>query len=333
MADRHPARPAVRGGSDGQAVALHDLPSPVSGFTVGSYVVITPVLGLILLGAKISGRVWVAVALALAAMTAFTLLRGMEGGDISLPALVTTLLSAVLYSGHTLLLGNSALARQEAYAVTVIQLGTIALMTGVLAAPDGLTLPATAGDWAILGHLSIVACALGFLARSFGQVHVPPVPAAVILSAQPLWVTALAVAVYGEPLTWTLFLGGGLIAFAMLLVVLPGRLQISSSGERPSSAAVAVRTYSAMRARVSTRLCTVTWVDSPSMSEMIRQVEPSESAQVKAPALTPSSMIARRACFQRMSILRHISSRSALRIDSAQASIHRAHALDLPVGG
>jgi drug/metabolite transporter (DMT)-like permease len=211
-------------GQTAQAVALHDLPSPVSGFTVGSYVVITPVLGLILLGAKISGRVWVAVALALAAMTAFTLLRGMEGGDISLPALVTTLLSAVLYSGHTLLLGNSALARQEAYAVTVIQLGTIALMTGVLAAPDGLTLPATAGDWAILGHLSIVACALGFLARSFGQVHVPPVPAAVILSAQPLWVTALAVAVYGEPLTWTLFLGGGLIAFAMLLVVLPGRL-------------------------------------------------------------------------------------------------------------
>ncbi|MFC7649507.1 EamA family transporter [Streptosporangium lutulentum] len=62
-----------------QAVALHDLPSPVSGFAVGSYVVITPVLGLILLGAKISGRVWVAVALALAAMTAFTLLREMEG--------------------------------------------------------------------------------------------------------------------------------------------------------------------------------------------------------------------------------------------------------------
>ncbi|MFC7649508.1 EamA family transporter [Streptosporangium lutulentum] len=134
------------------------------------------------------------------------------------------MLSAVLYSAHTLMLGNSAVARQNAYAVTVIQLGTIAVMTGVLAVPDGLTLPATPGDWAILGHLSIVACALGFLARSFGQVHVPPTPAAVILSAQPLWVTALAVAMYGEPLTWTLLLGGGLIAFAMLLVVLPGRL-------------------------------------------------------------------------------------------------------------
>ncbi|MER5649326.1 DMT family transporter [Streptosporangium sp. NPDC002524] len=218
-------------GQTAQAVSLHDLPSSVSGFTVGSYVVITPVLGLFLLGARTPRRVWAAVALAMAAMTAFTLLRGSEG-DIAMPALAATLLSAVLYAAHTLVLGNSAEARQNAYAVTVIQLGTIAVMTGVLAAPDGLTLPSAPGDWAILGHLSIVACALGFLARSWGQVHVPPVPAAVILSAQPLWVTALAVALYGEPLTTGVYLGGGLIALAMLLVVLPKGLFSSARRKR-----------------------------------------------------------------------------------------------------
>ncbi|WP_176728567.1 DMT family transporter [Planobispora rosea] len=209
-------------GQTAQAVALHDLPSPVSGFTVGSYVVITPVLGLILLGARLSGRTWTAVALATAAMTAFTLLRGGGETDISLPALVLTLLSAILYSAHTLVLGSFERARQDAYAVAVIQLGVIAVMTGILAVPDGITLPATPADWTILGHLSIVACALGFLARSFGQVHVPPAPAAVILSAQPLWVTALAAVVYGEALTWAVLLGGALIATAMLLTVLPG---------------------------------------------------------------------------------------------------------------
>ncbi|MFF3441479.1 DMT family transporter [Streptosporangium sp. NPDC002721] len=208
-------------GQTAQAVSLHDLPSSVSGFTVGSYVVITPVLGLLLLGARTPARVWAAVALAMAAMTAFTLLRGSAEGEVALPALVATLSSAILYAAHTLVLGNSAEARQNAYAVTVIQLGTIAAMTGVLAAPDGLTLPSAPGDWVILGHLSIVACALGFLARSWGQVHVPPVPAAVILSTQPLWVTALAVGMYGEPLTVGVYLGGGLIALAMLLVVLP----------------------------------------------------------------------------------------------------------------
>lgn len=209
-------------GQTAQAVALHDLPSSVSGFAVGSYVVITPILGLILTGARITGRTWVAVALATAAMAAFTLLKEAEGGDVSLPALAVTLLSAVLYAAHTLVLGGYADARRDAYPIAVIQLGTIALMTGILAVPDGLTLPATPADWAVLGHLSVVACALGFLARSFGQLHVPPVPAAVILSAQPLWVTALAVVAYGEPLTGTFLVGGGLIALAMLMVVLPG---------------------------------------------------------------------------------------------------------------
>lgn len=233
-------------GQTAQAVALHDLPSSVSGFTVGSYVVITPVLGLVLLGASVPFRTWIAVALATAAMTIFTLLRGTEGGAVPLPALAVTLLSAVLYAGHTLVLGNFAGARRDAYAVAVIQLGTIALMTGFLAAPDGLTLPRTPMDWVIMGHLSVVACALGFLARSFGQIHVPAAPAAVILSAQPLWVTALAIALYGERLTWTVFLGGGLIALAMLLVVLP-RGMLSAAGRRETGRALQRRPYGRTR--------------------------------------------------------------------------------------
>lgn len=208
-------------GQTAQAVALRDLPSSISGFTVGSYVVITPVLGLILAGAAVSGRTWVAVGLSTAGMTVFTLFREAEGVSVSLLALSLTLLAAVLYAGHTLVLGGFAGARGGAYAITVIQLGVIAFMTGVLAVPGGLALPRTPGDWGILAHLSLVACALGFLARSFGQLHVPPTPAAVILSGQPLWVTALAVAAYGERLTWTVFLGGGLTALAMLLAVLP----------------------------------------------------------------------------------------------------------------
>ncbi|WP_449063033.1 DMT family transporter, partial [Planomonospora algeriensis] len=217
-------------GQTAQAVALHDLPSPVSGFTVGSYVVITPILGLAVLGTRLSRRTWGAVTLAAVALVSFTLLRGTAGQDVSLPALGVTLLAAVLYSAHTLVLGASGRARQDAYAVTVIQLGVIAAMTGLLAVPDGLTLPGTPGDWAILGHLSVVACALGFLARSFGQAHLPPVPAAVILSSQPLWVTALAAVAYGEALTWSVLLGGGLIAAAMLLVVAPGRRPAAGAG-------------------------------------------------------------------------------------------------------
>jgi Permeases of the drug/metabolite transporter (DMT) superfamily len=212
-------------GQTAQSVALHELPSAVSGFAVGSYVVITPLLGMIFLRAHVGMRVWVAAALALAALTTFTVLREGDGDEISLPALVLTLFAAVMYAVHTLVLGHR---RRDAYAVAVIQLGTIAVITGVLALPGGITLPATGTDWALLLHLALIACALGFLARSFGQQHVRPMPAAVILAAQPLWVTAFAVVLYGDPLTWRVFLGGALIAAAVVLV-LPRRFDLEST--------------------------------------------------------------------------------------------------------
>jgi drug/metabolite transporter (DMT)-like permease len=212
-------------GQTAQAVALQELPSAVSGFAVGSYVVITPLLGMVFLRARIGARVWFAAALALAALVVFTLLREAEGEEISLPALALTLMAAVMYAVHTLVLGTR---RRDAYAVAVIQLGTIAVLTGVMALPGGITLPESAADWGLLLHLALIACALGFLARSFGQQHVRPVPAAVILAAQPVWVTAFAVVLYGDPLTWRVFLGGGLIAVAVLLV-LPRRFDLESA--------------------------------------------------------------------------------------------------------
>jgi len=95
-------------------------------------------------------------------------------------------------------------------------------MTGVLAAREGLVVPATLPDWGILAHLSVVSCALGFLARSYGQAHVPAVPSAVLMSSQPLWVTVIAVIWFHEQVGSSMIVGGGLMAAAMLLAV-PGR--------------------------------------------------------------------------------------------------------------
>ncbi|MDF5758108.1 DMT family transporter [Spongiactinospora sp. TRM90649] len=210
-------------GQTAQAVALHSLPSSVSGFAVGCNVVMTPVLGLLVLRMRISRRVWVAVALSAGAMAVFTLLRGVEGQDVSFLALSATLGAAALYAAHTLVLGRLTTDRPaDGYAITVIQLATIAVMTGALSLPGGLTLPATGTDWAVLAHLAVVSCALGFLARTYGQAHVRAVPAAVLLSSQPLWVALLSVLVYGEPLTVSVVVGGAMVALAMLLVVLPG---------------------------------------------------------------------------------------------------------------
>ncbi|MFI6740756.1 DMT family transporter [Nonomuraea sp. NPDC050451] len=211
-------------GQAGQAVALHGLPSSLSGFAVGCSVVITPILALVLFKVRVPRRIWAGVVLALAGMTVFTLLRGVEDHDVSVLALGVTLSAAALYSGHTLLLAQLSKRGEtfHAYALTVIQLFTIGLLTGVAAVRDGVVLPSGGSDWLILGHLAVVSCALGFLARSYGQAHVTAVPSAILMSSQPLWVAAISVIWFHEQIGWSMVVGGGLMAGAMLLA-LPAR--------------------------------------------------------------------------------------------------------------
>ncbi|MEV4576384.1 DMT family transporter [Nonomuraea jabiensis] len=241
-------------GQAGQAAALHGLPSSLSGFAVGCSVVITPILALVLFKVKVPTRIWVGVVLALAGMTVFTLLRGVEGHEISVLALGVTLSAAALYSGHTLLLAHLSKRGEtfHAYALTVIQLFTIGLFTGVVAVRDGVVLPSGGSDWLILGHLAVVSCALGFLARSYGQAHVTAVPSAILMSSQPLWVAAISVIWFHEQIGWGMVVGGGLMAGAMLLA-LPARTAALGK-ERPSAnqallavAARAARTLADLR--------------------------------------------------------------------------------------
>jgi drug/metabolite transporter (DMT)-like permease len=217
-------------GQTAQAIALGSLSSAVSGFAVGCSVVITPILALVVFRAKVPRRIWAGVVLALAGMTAFTLLRGAEEREVSVVALAVTLSAAALYAGHTLMLGQlSKGAAFHPYALTVVQLAVIGLLTGAVGARDGITLPAGAPDWLLLAHLSVVSCAMGFLARSYGQAHVPAVPSAILMSSQPVWVALIAVIWFDEPVGWSMMVGGGLMAGAMLLAV-PHRGGVPAKG-------------------------------------------------------------------------------------------------------
>ncbi|MEU8362393.1 DMT family transporter [Nonomuraea sp. NPDC048882] len=211
-------------GQVGQALALDHLPSAVSGFAVGCTVIVTPILSLLLFREPVRRRIWGGVLLALTGMTVFTLLRGVEGHKVSVLALGVTLTAAALYAGHTLMLAR--LSRRPsgfpAYALTVIQLFTIGGLTGGAAVRDGISVPGSVSDWLILAHLSVVACALGFLARSYAQAHVPAVPSQILMSSQPVWVAVIAVVWFHEEIGWGMVAGGVLMAGATLLA-LPAR--------------------------------------------------------------------------------------------------------------
>jgi drug/metabolite transporter (DMT)-like permease len=218
-----------------QTLGLKALPSSVSGFVTGSYVVMTPLLGLAWFRTRVTARTWTAVGSAVAGLAAFTLMAGGNGGRVPAGGLALTLVSAALYAVHVVALGRWS-RPGEVYALTVIQIGTMALVLTAVAVPGGITVPGTAADWAGLVYLATFAGALSFLAQTWAQSRVPAVTAAVVMSVEPLWATAFAVLLYGEAAGWSLPVGGGCVLLATILVALPSRATPAPPPLRPAAA-------------------------------------------------------------------------------------------------
>jgi drug/metabolite transporter (DMT)-like permease len=205
-----------------QTYGLKDLPSPVSGFVTGCYVVMTPLLTLLWFRTRISARTWTAAGLASAGLATFTLMAGGDGGTISATGLILTVLSAALYAVYVVALSRWS-RPEEAYALSVIQIGVLAIVLTAAALPDGIAVPSSAADWAGLVYLATIAGALTFLIQTWAQAHVPAATAAVVMSVEPVWATAFAVLLYNEAAGWPLAVGGGCLLTAMILVAVPSR--------------------------------------------------------------------------------------------------------------
>jgi len=197
-----------------QTVGLQTTAASVSGFLTGMYVVLTPLLAALVLRARLSRTVWVAVSVSTVGLGVLSL----QGLALSSGAALT-LASAALYAVH--ILGLGAWSRgSDALGLTLVQLLTISLLCLVGALPGGLMLPSTRGDWAALLYMALVAGALALLVQTWAQAHLAPTRAAIIMTMEPAWAAGLAVAFGGERLGLRLLVGGTLVLGAMLLVEL-----------------------------------------------------------------------------------------------------------------
>ena len=200
-----------------QTVGLQYTSASVSGFVTGMYVVFTPLLGAVLLRARIGRTVWLAVGLATAGLAALSLQGFAIGGGEAL-----TLASAVLYAAHIVGLGVCSSGR-NALGLTVVQLLTITAVCGAAAAPGGVVLPSTGGDWFALVYMALVAGALALVVQTWAQAHLAATRAAIIMTMEPVWAGFFAVLLGGERLGPRVVLGGGLVLAAMYLVELGPR--------------------------------------------------------------------------------------------------------------
>ena len=200
-----------------QTVGLEHTDASVSGFVTGTYVVLTPVLGAVLLRDRIPGSTWLAVGLATVGLAVLSL-RGMSVGFGE----AVTLAAAVLYALHIIGLGRYSTAA-SATGLATVQAFVITGVTLVGAVPDGITLPQGGGQWASLLYMALVAGAVALWAQTWAQSHMPATRAAIVMTMEPVFAAFFAVLLGGESLTARMLLGGGLVLTAMYVVEILGR--------------------------------------------------------------------------------------------------------------
>ena len=202
-----------------QTFGLLHTSATVAGFITGMFVVFTPLIGWAVLGEPVARQVWLAVVLATIGLGLISL-NGLSMGFGEL----LTLGAAVMYAGQIVGLARWSTA-SDAYGLTVLQLGVVALMC-LLASPleGGMAMPPSAGVWAAILFLALAATALAFLAQTWAQTHMSAPRAAIVLTLEPVFAGVFGVLVGGDQLTARVLAGGLCIVAAMYVVELGPRI-------------------------------------------------------------------------------------------------------------
>ncbi len=208
-----------------QTEGLAHTPASVSGFATGTYVVLTPVLGLVLLRHKAKPMTWAAVALSSVGLGVLSLHGAAVGSGVLL-----ILASAVLYALHILGLGLWSTTK-DALGLAAVQMLAIAAVCTVGAAPHGIVLPPGGNAWAGTLYTALGAGALAMFLQTWAQAHLSATRAAVVMTMEPVAAAGFAVA-FGEPLTARMVVGGLLVLTAMYVVELVPR-RTGSAAESP----------------------------------------------------------------------------------------------------
>lgn len=217
-----------------QTMGLQHTDASISGFITGTYVVLTPVLGALLLRDRITRTAWVAVALATVGLAVLSL-RGFAVGVGE----AQTLVAAAIYALHIIALGRWSTAR-TAVGLATVQALVIAAIALTAALPGGITWPQGPGQWVSMVYMALIAGAFALWAQTWAQAHLSATQAAIVMSLEPVFAALFAVLFGGESLTARMLLGGALVLAATYLVELaPGRSQSAASpddAEPPAAA-------------------------------------------------------------------------------------------------
>lgn len=211
-------------GQVAQTVGLRHTDASVSGFITGTYVIITPLLLWVMFRRRVSPHTWLSVALAVVGLGVLSL-TGTAGGGVGE---LLTLVGAALYALHIVLLDRST-GSMDALSLTTIQIIGVAATCTLIAVPGGVGGIPDASIWGAILYTALIAGALAMLLQTWAQNHLSPTKVAVVMTLEPVFAMAFAIALGGESVTGRLLVGGALVLAATVIGVLasdnakPGR--------------------------------------------------------------------------------------------------------------
>ncbi|GAA4893810.1 DMT family transporter [Tessaracoccus lubricantis] len=201
-----------------QTVGLQHTDASVSGFITGTYVVLTPIILWIAFKARLTRMTWAAVGIAVLGLAVLSL-SGVGSGGVGESL---TLVGATLYALHIVMLDRWS-RTMDAVSLTVTQLIGVAVTCSFLGLPGAYRIPSDPTVWAAILYTAVVAGIVTMLIQTWAQRHVTPTRVALMMTFEPVFASAFAVALGGETLTARLILGGSLILLATFVGLRAGR--------------------------------------------------------------------------------------------------------------
>jgi len=195
-----------------QTYGLRYTSAAISGFITGMFVVLTPVMSWVLLRRKTNRNTWMVVALATVGLA----LLSLKGWSVGIGELLT-LGCAVFFAIHIVFLGEWS-SQYKPYRFSLLQIGTVAAIALIAAAPGGIAVPPSPGVWGVIGITGVLATAVAFLVQTWAQSLVSATRAAVVMTMEPVFAGLFAVIIGGHQLTLRTLGGAACIVAAMLII-------------------------------------------------------------------------------------------------------------------
>ena len=184
-----------------------------TGFITGLYVVLTPIVAAVILRKNITFVEWFAVLVATAGLA----LLSFNGFEFGLGEFLV-LVSALLFAFHIVGLGEWSKGL-DTYALTVLQLGTCAVVTFLASFKSGFSMPPDSGVWWSIIYTALFATSLAFIVQTWAQSFIAPSSVAVILAMEVVFAAGFGIWLLDEPVTLRIALGGILVIASMYLII------------------------------------------------------------------------------------------------------------------